>query len=197
MEEGIFPSYKSIGEQRELEEERRLCYVGITRAKEHLFLTCSKQRTIFGSTSCNKISRFIEEIPEELREGYVRIGVIGEPKKDTYEDLNYEWKYGDNDKIQVKQYDDKYSSIQKPSFQYRTAESFLNSLTQKIGRGTTSDPIDLTKYKVGQTVSHKKFGIGIISKIEKEGDDLKVDINFEKAGSKRLMAKFAGLEIIE
>ena len=69
MEEGLFPSYRSIGEQRELEEERRLCYVGITRAKEYLFLTCAKQRTIFGSTTCNKISRFIEEIPTELLEG--------------------------------------------------------------------------------------------------------------------------------
>ena len=61
MEEGIFPGYKSIGEPQELEEERRLCYVGITRAKENLFLTCSKQRTIFGSTSYNPVSRFIKE----------------------------------------------------------------------------------------------------------------------------------------
>ena len=67
MEEGIFPGYKSISEPKELEEERRLCYVGITRAKKNLFLTCSKQRTIFGSTSCNPISRFLKEIPEELR----------------------------------------------------------------------------------------------------------------------------------
>ena len=70
MEEGIFPGYKSISEPKELEEERRLCYVGITRAKKNLFLTCSKQRTIFGSTSCNPISRFLKEIPEELLDGY-------------------------------------------------------------------------------------------------------------------------------
>ena len=70
MEEGIFPGYKSIGEPKELEEERRLCYVGITRAKEHLFLTCSKQRTIFGSTSCNQVSRFLREIPSDLLDGY-------------------------------------------------------------------------------------------------------------------------------
>ena len=70
MEEGIFPGYKSIGEPKELEEERRLCYVGITRAKEHLFLTCSKQRTIFGSTSCNQVSRFLKEIPSDLLDGY-------------------------------------------------------------------------------------------------------------------------------
>ena len=62
--------YKSIGEPKELEEERRLCYVGITRAKEYLFMTCSKQRTIFGSTSCNQVSRFLKEIPRELLDGY-------------------------------------------------------------------------------------------------------------------------------
>ena len=86
MEEGIFPGYKSIGEPKELEEERRLCYVGITRAKENLFLTCAKQRTMFGSTSFNSVSRFVQEIPEEYLEGY----------KDTFESNNinnYEWEY--------------------------------------------------------------------------------------------------------
>ena len=68
MEEGIFPGYKSIGEQKELEEERRLCYVGITRAKSNLYMTCAKQRTIFGSTTCNPISRFLREIPIEMLE---------------------------------------------------------------------------------------------------------------------------------
>ena len=59
LEEGGFPGYKSIGEPKELEEERRLCYVGITRAKQYLFLTFSRQRTVFGSTSCNPVSRFL------------------------------------------------------------------------------------------------------------------------------------------
>ena len=94
MEEGLFPSYRSIGEQRELEEERRLCYVGITRAKEYLFLTCAKQRTIFGSTTCNKISRFIEEIPTELLEG---ADELTKPKA-VREDQ--EWTYGNkNNKV--------------------------------------------------------------------------------------------------
>ena len=70
MEEGIFPGYKSIGEPKELEEERRLCYVGITRAKQYLFLTCAKQRTIFGSTTYNSPSRFLNEIPQEYLKGY-------------------------------------------------------------------------------------------------------------------------------
>ena len=73
MEEGIFPGYKTIGEPQALEEERRLFYVGITRAKQYLYLTCAKHRTIFGSTSYNQVSRFVKEIPEELLEGYAEV----------------------------------------------------------------------------------------------------------------------------
>lgn len=182
MEEGIFPSYKSIGEQRELEEERRLYYVGITRAKEYLYLTYAKQRTIFGSTSCNKISRFIEEIPTELLD----INQISEKTK-----KEQEWKYGQNKPIT---YVITGSTKQqtKPQFQFRTAESFLNSITTE-----KQNTIDMNKYKIGQTIYHKKFGEGIITNIAKEDDDLKLDISFEKSGNKRLMAKYANLEIKE
>ena len=87
MEEGVFPSYKSIGENKDMEEERRLCYVGVTRAKEYLYLTCAKQRTIFGSTTCNKVSRFVEEIPKELLNledlAYLDEYVLYEDNKDT------------------------------------------------------------------------------------------------------------------
>ena len=94
MEEGIFPGYKSIGEPKELEEERRLCYVGITRAKENLFLTCSKKRTIFGSTSCNAVSRFLKEIPKELLDGYEE--AFGDNENNSFKDTNYTWTYGCN-----------------------------------------------------------------------------------------------------
>ena len=79
------------------------------------------------------------------------------------------------------------------NFVFRTAESFLNS----IGKSSNETNVDLAQYKAGIRVFHKKFGEGIINSVETEGEDLKVDINFEKAGHKRLMAKFAGLEIIE
>ena len=104
MEEGIFPGYKSIGEPKELEEERRLCYVGITRAKEHLFLTCSKQRTIFGSTSCNQVSRFLREIPSDLLDGYDE--TLGEKKEssNTFGDSKYSWTYGSKDNGNIKTY---------------------------------------------------------------------------------------------
>lgn len=187
MEDGIFPSYRSISESRELEEERRLCYVGITRAEQYLFLTCSRQRTIFGSTSCNKISRFIEEIPKELLDGAEKI----DKKRNNEYDLEskYEWTYGNKITTTKKIFENNYKT-KETGFAFRTAENFLSSLGKN-----NSGSIDLNKYKTGQTVYHKKFGEGIIEKIEPEDDDLKVDINFEKVGHKRLMAKYANLEI--
>lgn len=208
MEEGIFPGYKSISEPKELEEERRLCYVGITRAKENLYLTCSKQRTIFGSTSYNQTSRFLSEIPQELLEGYEEAFGETSNKEKMLKDSNstYSWSYGSGNKsfgnsgIKTYKIDNKEAAgtirttkqnSSDNGFAFRTAESFLNNLTKK---NTTS--IDLSKYKEGVKILHKKFGEGVISKVEPEGDDLKVDINFEKVGHKRLMAKFANLEII-
>ena len=191
MEEGIFPGYKSIGEPKELEEERCLCYVGITRAKNNLYLTCSRQRTMFGSTSCNPVSRFVKEIPENMLEGANEIDSEPENK---FKDSNYEWSYGksgNNGKV-VSYKVDIPSSKPEPSFAFKSAESFLAKLNNKAQGNDT----DLSKYKEGQRIYHKRFGEGNISKIEPEGDDLKLDIQFDKVGHKRLMAKFANLEII-
>jgi len=208
MEEGIFPGYKSIGEPKELEEERRLFYVGITRAKEYLHLSCAKHRTIFGSTSYNSISRFVSEIPEELLDGYEE---INSSKTEEFEDSSYGWSYGTNYAGKVKTY--KFEEAARnyaaasaigsklstnnvktvdtgAGFAFRTAESFLNNLNK------TKESVDISKYKSGQRIYHKKFGEGTINYVEQEGDDAKVDINFDKVGHKRLMAKFAGLEII-
>ena len=210
LEEGIFPGYKSISEPKELEEERRLCYVGITRAKENLFLTCSKQRTIFGSTSYNPTSRFLTEIPAELLEGYDEAFGETSNKETMFKDSKYSWTYGSknnansgigNSGIRTYKVNEKEpavavaSTINKGSnsgFMFRTAESFLNNLTNS-GTGN----VDLSKYKAGVKVMHKKFGEGTIGKVETEGEDLKVDIDFTKVGHKRLMAKFANLQIIE
>ncbi len=202
MEEGIFPGYKSISEPQELEEERRLCYVGITRAKENLYLTCSKQRTIFGSTSCNPVSRFLKEIPSDLLDGYEE--AFGDNSKETssnnliFGDSKYSWTYGSKNNGNIKTYkvDTKEPTIAASStntgFAFRSAESFLNSLNKKA----TGTNVDLSQYQAGVRIFHKKFGEGTISKVEPEGDDLKVDIQFDKVGHKRLMAKFANLEVI-
>lgn len=198
MEEGIFPGYKSISEPKELEEERRLCYVGITRAKENLFLTCSKQRTVFGSTSCNLISRFLREIPEDLLDGLEDINEETNQNNNIFADSKYSWTYGskENGKINTYKIDKKEPAVSASAssngFMFKTAESFLNSLTQK----NSNNREDLSKYKVGIKIYHKKFGEGVITQVEPEGEDLKLDINFDKAGHKRLMAKFANLEII-
>ena len=202
MEEGIFPGFRSIGEPAEIEEERRLCYVGVTRAKENLYLTCSKMRTMFGSTSCNAPSRFLEEIPSDLLDGYEDSFGTSKIKKNLFEDSKYSWSYGNsNNSSSIKTYNIK-DTIDKgvaaasnifgkqASFG-RTAESFLSNLGNK---GTTE--VDLSQYGEGVRVMHKKFGEGTITKTEPEGEDLKVDINFDKVGHKRLMAKFANLEVI-
>ena len=193
MEEGIFPGYKSIGEPKELEEERRLFYVGITRAKQYLYLTCAKRRTIFGSTS-----RFVKEIPSELLDGYEEI--VNSKNEDTFNDSSYKWEYGKASGSKVKTYkiDNNASEIKNvasntnnntSNFAFRTAESFLKSFESKKN-------VNIQEYEAGQRVYHKKFGEGTINKVEQEGDDLKVDICFDKVGNKRLMAKFAGLQII-
>ena len=200
MEEGIFPGYKSISEQKELEEERRLCYVGITRAKQYLFLTCSKQRTIFGSTSCNPVSRFLREIPKGLLDGYEEAIGNNSKKEDSFEDSKYSWTYGSKNAGTIKSYKiEKQEPVmasaktnENSNFVFRTAESFLNSLKKPVGQS-----VDLSKYGEGVRVFHKKFGEGTISAVEPEGDDLKVDIQFDKVGHKRLMAKFAKLEVID
>ena len=190
MEEGIFPGYKSIGEPKELEEERRLFYVGITRAKQFLHLTCAKHRTIFGSTSYNAVSRFIKEIPDNLLDG-----VVNNDQEEKFNDMSYNWEYGKTSagKVTTYKFDEAKNEIkQKSTYQFRTAESFLSSLSQK----QANSGVDITKYKEGMRIYHKKFGEGIIQKIEAEGDDYKLDIQFDKSGHKRLMTKFANLEII-
>ena len=191
MEEGIFPGYKSISEPKELEEERRLCYVGITRAKNNLFMTYAKQRTIFGSTSCNPVSRFLKEIPEEMLDGAEE--AFSNSKKTSFQDAPTSWTYGLS-KVRKYNSSDTTNKVKATqSFQYRSADSFLQGLERQK---KTAAVADFSKYTAGARVYHKKFGEGTINYVEPEGDDIKVDISFDKVGHKRLMGKFANLEII-
>lgn len=177
MEEGLFPSARSMNEPDEVEEERRLCYVGITRARQYLYLTCARCRTVFGSTQYSKNSRFIDEIDASCLDGEIK-------KKENRWKNEDEGYFDDFEMPSIPAY-----KAPKAAFNFVTAESFLKKVSG-------DDTVDLMSFKEGIEVFHKKFGKGVITKTEPEDDDLKVDIAFEKVGNKRLMAKFAGLEIL-
>ena len=121
-----------------------------------------------------------------------------------FSDEKYEWNYGRNSSYSNDFFNSGVTSYRHNSvaaksnntnttFQFRSADSFLKSLQNK----PKNQNVNLSDYKSGVKVFHKKFGEGVISKVEEEGEDLKVDIDFEKVGHKRLMAKYAGLEIIK
>ena len=114
-------------------------------------------------------------------------------KKQSFQDTQASWSYGNG---KVKQYSTTgigTKTNNAKEYQYRSAASFLKNLTN----GQKKLDVDLSQYETGKRVYHKKFGEGTINYVERENDDLKVDITFDKAGHKRLMAKFAGLEIID
>jgi len=196
MEDGLFPSKKSIFEHDDVEEERRLCYVGITRARQKLYLTNAKQRTLYGSTSYTIPSRFISEIPDNL-----------------YDEMSKENIRKKVEKQSTGYLDNEYSSVQRRinelsrtasvsvSSGFNKSSGFgvsVDSFLKNIGKtAAIHDEVDLNEYQIGTKVKHKRFGIGTINKVEPEDDDLKVEIIFENGQMKRLMAKFANLEIIE
>ncbi len=162
MEEGIFPSNMTLMNPEEMDEERRLAYVGITRAKEKLYLIRARDRMLFGSTQHNRPSRFVEEIPENLLE------LTGKDKKENNGAVNIS-----NDFLQ-------YGKPRKSSPGYR-------KVTPKTA------PSNIT-YAVGDAVMHKVFGKGTIISADKMGNDQMLQISFENAGTKTLMANFCKME---
>ena len=138
----------------------------------------------------------MQEIPEEYLKGYEE--VFKKEEKTSYSDKSYNWEYGNSSRVVTKKLEAnelqtayKSASSNLSGYNFKTPESFLSNLNKK-----SESNVDLDKYKAGVRVFHKKFGEGIINYVEKEGEDLKVDITFDKVGHKRLMAKFANLEII-
>ena len=167
MEDGIFPSYMTItaDDPTEIEEERRLCYVGITRAKKELSMTCARRRMIRGETQYNKMSRFLKEVPPQL----LSTGKIVEkeelelPKQNAY--------------VQAKQsFQAKPFMISKPVQQFGV----------KSGEGLS--------YGVGDRVRHMKFGEGTVTAITEGGRDYEVSVDFDSAGTKKMFASFAKLQ---
>ena len=169
MEDGIFPSSMCIfsGDSSDMEEERRLCYVGITRAMKELTLTSAQQRMIRGETQYNRVSRFVREIPREL----VELGhTVQNRKPSASETPSPKSSY-----MQMKQ--NFHAKVFQP-------QNF------KVTKASSLD------YGVGDTVRHVKFGVGIVKEIVEGGRDYEVTVDFDKAGTKKMFAGFAKLKKI-
>ncbi|WML42760.1 DNA helicase PcrA [Neobacillus sp. PS3-40] len=167
LEEGVFPHSRSLMEEAEMEEERRLAYVGITRAEQSLFVTNAQMRTLFGRTNMNPASRFISEIPQDLLEGVEkpakRMGSFG--SKGTA--------YGSNG-----------ASFGTPAAR--------KSIMRPVASTTGGDEF---AWKVGDKAEHGKWGTGTVVSVKGEGEGIELDIAFPSpTGIKRLLAKFAPIK---
>ncbi len=174
MEEGLFPHSRSAESEEELEEERRLCYVGMTRAKERLILTHASERRIYGYPQANLISRFVEEIPAELveREGMPVFTSTTGRRYVTWEDA--------------------------PEQEHAPAAYAAEGRPGAVRKTTAQTPAASAKspYYNGAVVKHAKFGIGTVQRSEGAGDDLKISVSFPGHGVKTLAVKYANLEVI-
>ncbi len=200
LEEGIFPSYMSIGgdDPDELEEERRLCYVGITRAMQTLTITCAKQRMVRGETRFNAMSRFLKEIPEYLLDaGEAKIGgrnYLAGAGSRAGENISFGNSLGGGPADDV--FDLPFSTLQKSENNpYMQAKKAFQSKAFQPSqfKVTKSDHLD---YDVGDMVKHIKFGVGTVQNIIDGGKDFEVTVDFEKYGVKKMFAAFAKLQKI-
>ena len=178
MEEGIFPGIRAIGEADEMEEERRLCYVAFTRAKKKLVLTHARQRMLFGRTTANRVSRFLEE--SELVSGREESERRSAVRSGDWEDFPGETRGDPWRKASVQP-----SSGRKPEGR----SSFPLRRKPETSLGDASAPI--LQLRVGQAVTHKAFGKGTVTKMTPMGGDHLIEIQFESVGSKKLMLKTA------
>ena len=173
MEDGLFPSYMSIvadNPTEAIEEERRLAYVGITRAREELAITCARTRMVRGETQYNKVSRFVKEIPSELLSAEIR---QKEPKESSFAKRTV---------TKPK----RISLRDQPSGQKRQSQILTGAAMKK----TALD------YGVGDRVSHVKFGTGTVKAVMDGGRDYEVTVDFDTAGTKKMFAGFAKLKKI-
>jgi DNA helicase II / ATP-dependent DNA helicase PcrA len=175
MEEGLFPHSRASEDEDEVEEERRLCYVCLTRARERLVLTSAARRRIFGDYQSTEPSRFLEEIPAELMD---RVEPVRQPR---WEQQSYELRNPYARRGQGGQ-----GGGNRP--RVRDAES--------SGYSYESEDQSRSNMRTGMRVRHRQFGVGTVIAIEDHGDDYKVTVKFNSNGTKKLIASFAGLEPI-
>ena len=192
MEEGIFPGIRAIGEAEEMEEERRLCYVALTRAKERLYLTCAGQRMLFGRTSSNRPSRFAGEIPPELLDQSGRSYLDPAPAAG-----GEDWEFSQAPRMST--YREPYRQSGAPQGAPGGGErrsAYTPPRPQKpaprpVFRSALSDPGPaLPDYQKGDMLEHKAFGRGMVLSTQKVGGDTLLEIAFDGVGTKRLMLKF-------
>ena len=190
MEDGLFPSYMTItsDDNEDLEEERRLCYVGITRAERELTLTCARRRMVRGETQYNKLSRFIKEIPVELIEtGSRKIEDKTEiPVQNTYSHAKQAFRA----QPFATQFGSYGSGTAGGTGKAAGKQSF--SALQK-GSQLTAEKGGKLSYGVGDRVRHVKFGEGTVLDIKEGGRDYEVTVEFDGAGVRKMFAMFAKL----
>lgn len=165
MEENIFPHSRSIGDKAEMEEERRLAYVGITRAEERLYLTCASYRTLFGRSNSNLPSRFIKEISDDI--------IYPISKSYSFGDVEEKLPFAG----------------QQRASSYKRKIGVVQSKSQIATLQSTGG--EQFQWKVGDKAIHGKWGTGVVVSVKGEGDDMELDIAFPDKGIKRLLAKFA------
>ena len=176
MEEGVFPGYRAIGEEEELEEERRLCYVALTRAKERLCLTCAAQRMLFGRTAANLPSRFVQEIPADRVDAG---GRVRRPQRDAFQDGCW----SSEERIsQVR-------PAASPRTQSRPSGTRVPSSTYRKPAPKPSQP--MLSLRKGDMVRHSAFGTGMVLTIQPMGGDALIEVAFDNVGTKRMMLKAA------
>ncbi|MBO4854642.1 MAG: UvrD-helicase domain-containing protein [Oscillospiraceae bacterium] len=178
MEEGLFPGSRSIGDSEEMEEERRLCYVAMTRAKKKLTMTNARQRMLFGRTTSCMPSRFVSEIPEESMEWISK--PEPRPERSAWDDdRSDDWNEGwGGSKLRAA------SSVSYS----QTVKSRLRAAAD-MGRASSAPPV--LQVQEGDTVSHSAFGQGMVLRVQPMGGDALLEIAFDQVGTKKLMLKTA------
>ena len=197
MEDGLFPSYMTIvaDNPEEIEEERRLAYVGITRAMEELTITCAKSRMIRGETQYNPVSRFVREIPANLMDNTVP--AVKRRTDDIYDDFAALSGFSG---FGTSGYDFRPKAVVKPKVTAKADKPYIakgiDSLNQLAGiqKGLTYQAPAALDYGVGDRVRHIKYGEGSVLAIDLESRDYKVTVDFDKAGQKIMYASFAKLK---
>ena len=192
MEDGLFPSMMSISsdDKEDVEEERRLCYVGITRARDFLMMTAARQRMVNGETRYSKVSRFIDEIPDTLLDSNKLEPRLSAARTLDYDDSGLPW-----GKSKSSGRTAGVSSFGPGNNSYASKTSAPVS-TPGFGKAFTVEKSASLNYKEGDRVSHVKFGEGEVLEIKDGGRDFEVTVQFDQAGVKKMFASFAKLKLV-